>query len=545
MLFRVHRRLPFGTRLHLTGSTAALSKWSAKDAPACQWTERDVWTLDIDPLSGRQAPARFEFKFFARGPLGDAEWELAENHAVVIPFGASSTHNIIDVQWAGGGEHVIPSLSQFALNAASPPPTPAGSNHPSSTPASIKQPQASEQLSLAVARVAAVAANGSSTHEKARHMISLTFRMKYCLTEGERMYIVGSIPELGEWNKMHSPCLELVGRDIYEVRMQVLKDSVHAEFEYKYFTRRQDGTRRWEGGENRLARPFDYDRAIDTGVTDKVVWDDRWEKVRVEFSIYLPTKKNEVMHITGDMLEIGAWFKPGATPMALGPLQMLETDVKGRKWSLDVWVDPAQESFNYRYIVVNTESKFELWEREPNRRGEFDVEEPVVNSARVYKDLNFVSAMKFDAVPPNMFIGPYPQSEEDIDTMAEGGVTGVFNVQTDEDFKHRGIQWDLLMRRYDKHGMTVVRYPIRDFDRDSLRDKLWGATHALDDMLKRGLKVYIHCTAGMGRAPACAVAYLCWVKKMQLLDAVKHVKTHRTVAVPNVPVLEIALKKIY
>lgn len=545
MLFRIHRRLPYGTTLHLAGSTTALAKWIAKDAPACKWTEHDVWTLDMNPLSVPHAPARFEFKCFARGPSGDAEWEPGENHAVVIPYGAASTPNIIDVQWAGGSEHIIRSSSQTGSNAAAPPPTPAGP-HQAANHTVFNCHTPPEQLSYAVAHAVSAVANGTMHKGHSTNattlMTTVTFRMKYRLTQGERLYVLGSIPELGQWNKMHSPMLESISRDLYELRMQLPRDAIHKEFEYKYFTRRQDGSRRWEAGENRLARPFEHDSAI---ATDQIVWDDHWEKIRLEFSIYLPTNDQEVMHITGDMLEIGAWFKTGPTPMALGPVQMLETDVKGRKWFLNVWVDATQESFSYRYIVVNKATKFELWEREPNRRAEFDVEKPVVNSVRIFKDVNFVSEMKFDAVPPNMFIGPYPQSVEDIDVMAKGGVTGVFNVQTDEDFKHRAIQWDLLKQRYHERGITVCRYPIRDFDRDSLKDKLWGATHALDDMLKKGLKVYIHCTAGMGRAPACAVSYLCWVKKMELLDAVKHVKQHRTVAVPNVPVLKEALKQLY
>lgn len=534
MRFRVHCTLPFGTTLHVTGSTPALSVWSAATAPACKWTSGDIWTLSIDPLHPRRAPTRFEFKFFSRGPSGDADWEPGENHAVVVPFG-SSPDAIIHVNWGQGGETVVPIIAT-PDNAASPPPTPAGH---------AARSRLTDPLSIAVARVVGngAVADGHAPNGVAAPFasdITITFRLKYALNEGERLYVVGSILELGSWNKMHSPRLEAVGRDSFEVQIRIPES--HAKFEYKYFTRRADGSRRWEDGENRLACPAQFKSAI---VSNGIIFDDRWEKIRLEFSIFLPSNDGEIMHITGDIPEIGAWFKPGPTRMALGPMQMLETDVRGRKWFLKVWVDPETQPFSYRYIFINEKSKHELWEREPNRRAEFDVKEPVVNSVRVMKDVNFVSKMKFDAVPTNMFIGPYPQSAEDVDTMAKAGVTGVFNVQTDEDFKHRAIQWDVIKRQYDKQGIKAVRFPIRDFDRDSLRDKLNGATHALDDMLKSGLKVYVHCTAGMGRAPACVVTYLCWVKKMNLVDAVAHVKKYRTVAVPNVAVIERALEDPY
>lgn len=307
-----------------------------------------------------------------------------------------------------------------------------------------------------------------------------------------------------------------------------------ANFEYKYFLRRNDASRRWEAGPNRVAEP-----------DHSLVLDDRWESVRITFSIYYPPKPHQVMHITGDLPEIGAWHKPGPTVMSLGPVQKLETDVMGRKWMLSIWVPPTTKPFSYRYILVDKATGHELWEREPNRRAELDPDEPLMNSYLECRDVNFVSDFLFDPVPHNMFLGPYPQTVSDVDAMADAGVTGVFNVQTDEDFQHRGIQWDIIKARYKKHGIKPLRFPIRDFDRNSLRAKLRAAAHALQGLLDEDRKVYIHCTAGMGRAPACAVAYLCWVKKMELDDAVAMVKKHHPVSVPNVPVLKEALKETY
>lgn len=437
-----------------------------------------------------------------------------------------------------------PSLSPLksrmadAALAASPPPTPArnavaGCNGIDGD---------ANALAMAVARVKADKANG------AVEMVGVKFRIKYRCEKGESLYILGSIAELGGWNKMHSPLLERVrgdgGAEFYETVMLLPRDQAHEEFEYKYFTRKADGSRRWEEGENRPARPFVEDVRKE-GVDGIVLWDDRWEKVRYEFSIYYPAAETRVMHVTGDPMEIGAWHKPGPMRMELGPMETLETEVQGRKWYLSVWMEREQPAFSYRYILIDMESKLELWEREPNRQAEFDEEVTVVNGVRILKDVNFVSGLYFDEVPPNMFIGPYPQVPTDVDAMAEGGVSGVFNVQTDEDFKHRGVQWDLLIERYNKHGIKVVRYPIQDFSRESLQENLHGAAHALDELLREGRKVYVHCTAGMGRAPACVVAYLCWVKRMELEEAVSHVKRYRTVAVPNIAAIEQALKRRY
>ena len=56
----------------------------------------------------------------------------------------------------------------------------------------------------------------------------------------------------------------------------------------------------------------------------------------------------------------------------------------------------------------------------------------------------------------------------------------------------------------------------RDFDPNSLRNVLPEAVKALHEELKKGQSVYVHCTAGLGRAPAVCIAYLYWFQDFQL-----------------------------
>ena len=47
-------------------------------------------------------------------------------------------------------------------------------------------------------------------------------------------------------------------------------------------------------------------------------------------------------------------------------------------------------------------------------------------------DANFVGGLSFDKInDTNIFIGPYPQIEDDVKTMAASGVTGVFYINRD------------------------------------------------------------------------------------------------------------------
>ena len=60
----------------------------------------------------------------------------------------------------------------------------------------------------------------------------------------------------------------------------------------------------------------------------------------------------------------------------------------------------------------------------------------------------------------------------------------------------------------------------------------------LNDMINnKGQKVYVHCTAGMGRAPATVMLYLCLFKKVEFwndIEAVdKYIKSFRMCSTPN------------
>lgn len=118
--------------------------------------------------------------------------------------------------------------------------------------------------------------------------------------------------------------------------------------------------------------------------------------------------------------------------------------------------------------------------------------------------------------------------------MAKAGVTGVFNVQTEIDFEHRGIIWSRMLEYYSKSGITPAHFPIHDFNETDLTEKLKAGADILKEMVEeKGLKVYVHCTAGMGRAPACVVTYLCLYQGMDPDEADLYVKQFRKVSVPN------------
>ncbi len=55
-----------------------------------------------------------------------------------------------------------------------------------------------------------------------------------------------------------------------------------------------------------------------------------------------------------------------------------------------------------------------------------------------------------------------------------------------------------------------------DFDPTSLRRTLPVTVRLLHEAISTGRKVYVHCTAGLGRAPAVCIAYNFWYHDVTL-----------------------------
>ena len=130
-----------------------------------------------------------------------------------------------------------------------------------------------------------------------------------------------------------------------------------------------------------------------------------------------------------------------------------------------------------------------------------------------------MSGLSFDKIgDTGIFIGSY-LSLEDISVIAKSGITGVLVLQTEEDFHYSMIDFPKMLDEYRKNSIEVIHFPIVDYDDNELRAKLHDSAKLLDKMVKQGLKVYVHCTAGMGRAPSVVITYLCLFKGMEVNQA--------------------------
>ncbi len=111
-------------------------------------------------------------------------------------------------------------------------------------------------------------------------------------------------------------------------------------------------------------------------------------------------------------------------------------------------------------------------------------------------------------IAKDLWIGSCPRSPEDIMALRQLGVSGLVSLQTDEDLRTIGLSWDLLWKFLMQQGITPNRVPIVDFNERALRQGLEAAVTAVHSFHSAGKVTYVHCTAGINRAPTVAIAYL-------------------------------------
>lgn len=140
-------------------------------------------------------------------------------------------------------------------------------------------------------------------------------------------------------------------------------------------------------------------------------------------------------------------------------------------------------------------------------------------------------------ISPTLLIGEFPRPQDIAWLKAEFAVTAVHNLQDDEDLALNGLRERELAETYRESGIKIVRTPIQDGSADAMAERLSDALGALDNLIGAGERVYLHCNAGLNRAPTLAIAYLRAHGEMSLDEACAHVKARRACG-PFMTILE-------
>lgn len=131
-------------------------------------------------------------------------------------------------------------------------------------------------------------------------------------------------------------------------------------------------------------------------------------------------------------------------------------------------------------------------------------------------------------ITPDIFLGGQ-YGLRSITSLRKLGVTGIVNM------RQRSIHKDL-----EKLDIKILNLPTRDKTAPTI-EQLKKGVKFIENQIKSGGKVYIHCMFGEERGPTMAIAYLIWMG-LTFEDAFKLVKQVRTFINP-VPVQILRLKE--
>ena len=142
-------------------------------------------------------------------------------------------------------------------------------------------------------------------------------------------------------------------------------------------------------------------------------------------------------------------------------------------------------------------------------------------------------ALEWNVILDDLIVGSCPIEVADIDRIrAETGATALLSLQCEECRARFGIDYGAHRRHGERLGLVLVSAPMRDFDLADQRRRLPDAVRVLHRLRAAGHRVYVHCTAGINRAPLVVLAYLAWVGGLDETKALDVIRAGRPAGRP-------------
>ncbi|KAE9449128.1 hypothetical protein C3L33_18966, partial [Rhododendron williamsianum] len=136
---------------------------------------------------------------------------------------------------------------------------------------------------------------------------------------------------------------------------------------------------------------------------------------------------------------------------------------------------------------------------------------------------NHSLGMRYSKITEQIYVGSCIQNGADVETLSNAGVTAVLNFQSGVEAENWGINSKSINESCQGFNILMINYPIREVDSFDMRNKLPLCVGLLLRLLKKNHRVYITCTTGFDRSPACVIAYLHWMTDTSLHVAYNYV----------------------
>ncbi|KAI4964363.1 hypothetical protein ZWY2020_005885 [Hordeum vulgare] len=137
---------------------------------------------------------------------------------------------------------------------------------------------------------------------------------------------------------------------------------------------------------------------------------------------------------------------------------------------------------------------------------------------------NHSLGMQYSKITEQIYVGSCIQTQKDVKMLSETvGITAVLNFQSESERINWGINSEAINDSCRQNNILMINYPIREVDSMDLRKKLPFCVGLLLRLIRKNYRIYVTCTTGYDRSPACVIAYLHWVQDTPLHIAHKFI----------------------
>jgi alpha-amylase len=180
--------------------------------------------------------------------------------------------------------------------------------------------------------------------------VAVTFNVNATTTLGQNVFVVGSIPALGNWNPANAVALSAAGYPIWSGTVSLPASTA---VQYKYLKKNPDGSVNWESTPNRS-----FTTPSSGAVTRNEVWEQTTGTgpVAVTFNVNATTFLGQNVFVVGNVAALGNWNPANAVALSAAGYPI---------WSGTVSL-PASTAVQYKYLKKNPDGTV-TWESDPNR----------------------------------------------------------------------------------------------------------------------------------------------------------------------------------
>jgi hypothetical protein len=142
-------------------------------------------------------------------------------------------------------------------------------------------------------------------------------------------------------------------------------------------------------------------------------------------------------------------------------------------------------------------------------------------------------SLNWGEITQRIVVGTCPMAPPDLERIrVRTGVSAVLSLQHDECLAYWCVDYRSMRAQGTKLGLRMARIPMRDFDIADQRRRLPHAVAALAELQALGHRTYVHCTAGLGRAPLTVLSYLICIEDRSPAEAIDLIRRGRPGVVP-------------